>query len=262
MDLNPRAVMGGNSPPPSLDVPSVDGLKRKHAELYRRLTTLKAKITRVKDLQPTSVEHCSMLEEVFAEGRDLANDAERKRVEEKDPYLEAGKTIDGLFNGDFRDFIGVKEGTAKALFDRAARWRIEEDNKAKVAAAAAAKAAREEADKAAEQARRQEAAGKVRQADAHYDRADALDQKANALEAQAASSEPVRAATASGRSVSAATKKECTAVNRDGLDLERLRPYLKPADLVAAVNAGLKNGAFQDGLKGAVFEDKIVGRVR
>lgn len=254
------ATIGHNNPPPL-----AEQLKERHAPLFDRLKRVKAKIGRVRDLQPQNEADCSKLEEAFAEARDLANDAERARTTEKEPHLTAGKEIDGLFNGEFRDGLGTeKNGEARALADRAAKWRYDQAQAAQREAAKAAAAAAAEAQRLAEQAQRQDASGKTAQADVTFARAEA---QANAAAeaasvAQADTADLARSRTAGGRSVGVSMVRECTAVNLQEIDLNVLRPYLKAADLVDAVNRGIKAQFFTGDVKGAVIVERIAGRVR
>lgn len=261
--LNPRAKVGGNNPPP-LDVQ----LKEKHKPIFDRTKAWlrKAKLAESTGLAPQTLEDCAKLEAIFAEGRDLANDADRVREKEKEPSLTEGKIIDGLFNGEIRDVVGAdtkKPGLAQRLLQAAAQRRLAIGRAEQERMAADAEKARKEQERLAEVAERQEDKGQVRAADVTAAKADGAGRLADDLEARAEApiAQATRAVIGGGRSVSVDAKLECTGVTRMELDLEALRPYFDQDALVKAVNNALKLKAFT-ALKGAAIIEKAVGRVR
>lgn len=256
---NPRAAIGGNKPPSEIEL-----LKEKHKAIFDRARNWlrRAKLVKV---VPENLDDCAKLEALYAEGRDIANDADRVREAEKKPHLDAGRAVDELFNGDIRDEIGADSknpGLARELLNAAAAKRLEITRKKQAAQAEAAERARKEADKLAERAKSQEDRGHVREADVTQAKVAGLDAHADDLAARAAAA----VAEASrdrvgGRTVSVDAKLVCNGVVRGELDLEALRPYFRQEDLVFAVNQGLKIKAFQK-VKGAAIIEQAVGRVR
>lgn len=256
----PNAGPGHNNPPSTAAL-----LKEKHKSLFERRRAWLASASKL-DLNPQTEEDCKKLEDVYAVGRDLFNDADGVRTQEKEPHLKAGREIDEFFNEEFRDKIGAdakKPGLARQILQAAADRRLAITRAAQARAAADAERARKEADRLEEQRAAQEDRGKVREADVTAAKVDGLDRHADALEAQAAApvAEASRDRTASGRAVSVNAKLVCTGVVRGELDLEALRPYFKQDALVDAVNAALKMQAFTT-LKGAAIVEQAVGRVR
>ena len=254
------AGIGDNNPPPLSAI-----LKEKHKDIFERAKKWLAKAKRA-DLNPQTIEQCSKLEELFAEGRDIANDADRIREKEKEEPLKACKEIDGLFNGEIRDTIGTdpkKGGLARSILDAAASRRAAIAREEQRKADAAAQKARDEAERLEQKAQAQEGKGQVRQADVTAAQAEGVHQLADELEAKAAApiTEATRDRTAGGRSVSVNVKLECTGVVRAELDLEQLRPYFDQDALVKAVQKALDLKAFTE-LKGAAIREKAVGRVR
>lgn len=257
---NPRAKIGGNNAPPAAVL-----LKEKHKDIFERARKWIAKAKKV-DLNPKVEADCAKLEDLFAEGRDIANDADRIREREKEPHLKAGQEIDGLFNGEIRDALGTdpkKGGLAQSIRQAAADRRLAITRAYQAEQDAAAARARKEADRLTEQAQSQEDRGRVKDADLTTAKADAADRHADNLAAQAAApvAEASRARTAGGRSVSVDAKLTCNGVVRGELDLEQLRPYFDQDALVKAVNNALKMKAFT-ALKGAAIIEQAVGRVR
>lgn len=260
----PSTATAGHNKPPALDAI----LKEKHKPIFDRTKAWlrKAKLAESTGLAPQTLEDCAKLEALFAEGRDVANDADRVREKEKEPSLTEGKIIDGLFNGEVRDVVGAdtkKPGLAQRILQAAAARRLAITRQEQARQASAAETARKEADRLAEVAARQEEKGQHRTADVTAAKADGADRLADTLEAQAAApvAEASRAAIGGGCSVSVGAKLVCTGVVRDKLDLASLRPYFKQEDLIAAVNAALKMGAFTE-LDGAAIIEQAVGRVR
>jgi hypothetical protein len=218
------------------------------------------------DLQPKTLDDCAKLEALFAEARDLANDMDRKREEEKEPHLKTCKEIDGFFNGTFRDALGTdtkKPGLARELLQAAADRRVAITREEQQRAAAQAAELQKKADELAEKQQAQEAKGQIKQADVTGVQVEALDRQAGVLAGQAAApvDQASRTSIGGGRTASAAVKLECTGIVRADLDLEALRAYFDHDALVKAVNNGLKMKAFEK-VTGAVIVEKAVGRVR
>jgi hypothetical protein len=258
--MTKTATIGDNKPPP-LDVI----LRDKHKDIFDRAKKWVVKAKRA-DLSPKTIEDCAKLEALFKEGRDIANDADGIRATEKEPSLQEGRIIDGLFNGEIINSIGSdsKKGGLAMSINRAAATRRLEITRAEQAAAADQEAAlRKKADELAEKAASQEAKGQVKQADVTTAQVAGLDAKADQLGAFAAApvADASRGRTATGGSVSVSAKLKCTGVVRDEIDLEKLRPYFDQDAIVKAVNAGLKMKAFS-ALKGAAIVEDVLGRVR
>lgn len=257
---NPRTAIGGNNPPPLADV-----LREKYAPLFERLKAWKARAARAASIVPETLEDCAKLEALFADGRDLANDADGAREREKDPYLRAGQEVDAVFNAGLRDLIGAdqrKPGLARQLLDRAAARKLAITREEQARAAREAERVQAEAQRLAEKAQRQEDAGKVKDADRTQAQAEATEDRAGALAAQAAA--PVQEASKTrigGVTSSVRAQLVCTGVVRAELDLDALRPYFTQQALIDAVQAGLKMQAFTT-LKGAAISEKAIGSVR
>jgi len=252
---NPRAVIGNNNPPSLTEV-----LKDKHAPIFDRLKKWEAKAKKA-DLAPQTLEACAALDKLFLDGKDIANDADSIREQEKEPYLRAGKEIDTVFNAGVRDVVGVKGGLAQKIADASAAKKLAVARAAQQAEREKAEALQREADKLAAKAKADEDAGRVKQADQKLAQAEAVAAAAGA--ADAASQADLRTASRSvigGIKSSVSAAMVCTGIIRKELDLEELRPFLKEADLIAAVNARLRNDTSP--IKGAVLTEKAIGSVR
>lgn len=251
-DINPRAKIGDNKPP-SIDKILAD----RHDKLIKRKKAWLKKAETV-DLKPVTLEDCAKLNEVFLEGDKIMKDAEAERVKEKEPYLAGALAVDGFFNKDIRDSLkGLATKIKQAAADRQLAITEEEQRKLNAEAERLRKIA-EDNEAKIQQA---EARGDVKQADVYAGRADAA--AANAEVAAAGANQDIRSASRvaiGGISSSVGKKFVCTAVNRKELDLESLRPFLKEAALIEAVNAMIKTG--EQELKGAVIVGQAVSNVR
>lgn len=258
--MNDRTGIGGNNPPSTAEL-----LKEKHKPIFDKARRWLAR-AKAANLDPKTEADCAKLEELYAEGRDIANDADRIRAQEKEPHLQAGREVDSLFFGEVRDKVGAdraKPGLAQQILQAAADRRLEITRAQQREQAKAAEKAAEEAAKLAAKAQSQEERGRTREADVTAAQADATAQHANALATAAAApvDQASKTRTAGGRSVAVKTKRFCTGVVRKDLDLEELRPYLDQDALVKAVQKGLDMDGFTE-LKGAAVVERAVGSVR
>lgn len=248
------AAKGHNNPPSDVDI-----LKEKYASIFERAKKWLAKAKKV-DLSPKTEDDCAKLEAIFKEGRDVLNDAERARKDEKDEYLRKGREVDDLFNKQIRDTLN---GIANDIRQAAADRRLAITEAAQEAARKAAEKADAEAEKLRQKAEAQEARGDVKQADVTLAAADGVERRAEGLAAfaEAPVDQASRARHAGGGSVSVRGVLTCTNIARDKIDLNALKPYFKHEDIVAAVNQALKMGAFTE-FAGAVIERKAKSNIR
>ena len=177
---------------------------------------------------------------------------------EKQPYLDGGRAVDGFFK-TLSDKLTVakkeveRRQTAYAN-KKAADERCRREEEARITKEAADRAAREALERAAQLPA--DAADAVLQ--------DAIVQEVRAEAAveaaQASQADLSRTRTDLGVVSSLRTTWKGEMVNRDELDLEKLRPYIATDALERAINAFVKAGGRE--LRGAkVFEDsKVVNR--
>jgi hypothetical protein len=233
--MSKTAKIGDNNPP-TLE----QTLREKHKAIFDRLKAWKRKAEKA-DLNPKTVADCNALDALFGEGRDLANDADTVRTKEKEEPLEMGRKIDGVFNVGVRDEVGVKGGLAERIKQAAADRRLaltrEDQRKAQEVADKLAA----DAQKAADAAAAQEAKGNTRMADVKNNQADVIQGQAEQQAAFAAAPESTASkARFGGVTSSVQGVRVCTSVDRDNLDLNAIRAFIKGDALVDAVNAKLK----------------------
>lgn len=171
--------------------------------------------------------------------------AEGMRVAEKEPHLAAGRAVDGFFKSELTDPLEkVKKALEPRLTDYQRR-KAEEERRLRLEAE---RVAREEADRRAREAA---AAAASMQTEADLPAAIAAEEQAHIAQADVAQAERASGAKsaelsrARGEYGAVASLRETWVgeiVDRDKLDLERLRPYLPLDGLQKAVNGAVKAG--------------------
>lgn len=170
--------------------------------------------------------------------------AEDRRTTAKEPYLAAGRAVDGFFKGVSEPLTKAKQGVERTLTAylrakaEAERRRREEEERLQ----------REEAERAAREAA-ERAAAMQKESDLQA----ALEAEARAQQAAADAAAARKAAEAKPAELSR-TRGDYGAVSslrrvwvgeitsRDELDLELLRPHFSEADLQKALNAYVRAG--------------------
>lgn len=178
--------------------------------------------------------------------------------EEKQPYLDGGRAVDGFFK-TLADRLDQVKRQVEARQTAFARRKADEERKrreeeARIAREAAERAAREALERAA-QLPADAAEAVLEDAIAAVDQAEAATEAAHASKADLS-----RTRTDLGVVSSLRTTWKGEIADRDELDLERLRPYIPTEALERAINAFVKAGGRE--LRGAnIFEDsKVVNR--
>lgn len=257
---NPRAAIGGNNPPSAEEI-----LKERHAALFGRKAAYDKQFKKLKDFTPETLDDCIKIEALFADARDLVNDADDARAKEKEPHLEAGRQVDNFFNVNFRDAIGTdrkKGGPAVSLLQRASDRRLAITREEQAREAEKAEALRKEAEKAASKAAAQEERGQFRAADVSTAQAESLEHTAQAAEVRA-NQDVSQASKSSAGGITSSVKVEhvVTGIIRAKLDLESLRLFIKEEALIAAVQAYLRQTG-EKSFDGAHVEERAKGNVR
>lgn len=188
--------------------------------------------------------------------------ADTARTEEKAPFLERGRWIDGWFKGPVVAGIAeVKRSVTQRLTayqrkvaEEERRRRGEEERRQ-----------REEAERARREA---EERAKAAETDADLDAAIAAEEQAAQAQAEAERAERAsRAApadlsrqhSASGTVASLRTTWKCTSFSHPEVDLEALRDYLTHADIEKAIRAFVRAGGRE--LRGATIQEVAETRV-
>lgn len=274
--VNPRAIMGGNSPPlAELLAIEEAGLVAEVEAIALRANDLRAKVKEAspddasaafREDSPHFVEAAGLIRDASA----LSKRVEARRVEVKAPWLQGEKTVDGFF-GPHRDRAGkIAEVYEKALRDarekvrqEAARLAAEEARRKQQEEAERRRAADAEAKRLADEAKRLQdeadaAAAKGRERTAALARDKATEAAAQAASAAEEAAKPVVEASpvvepaiavqtaktevADGLAMTTKGEWKGTIVDIASLDLAVLRPYLKPDHLAVALNQAVRMG--------------------
>lgn len=252
--------------PPSLDIRGIgDNLKdltskleRDNEELLTDADKARAAFADVPKEIKTEADYDIALR-VSKGAADLLKKVEDRRKTVKQPFLDAGRDVDGFFNGDrlagelgrlntnLRKDIGVYLADQERIRREAAEKQAEETRLA--------------AEQAAAKAAEAEGTGQTRVADAAFESAVNLEQQAVKHEniANRSATDMSRTVTGAGSgSVRKVWKHKD--VDRDKLDLEALRPFFPDAALDDAIRAFIKAG--RRTLKGVEIYEDIVTTIR
>lgn len=151
-EINPRATMGGNRPPPPTPEEIAAELEERHEALLLEAARFDLALGRLPDKLETDEDAAAITDAVLA-AKKISKTADEGHTEAKKPYLDGGRAVDRFFNE-------VREPLAAAV--KALTLRVDAYNRAKAEAERQARLAREaeerrkaqEAARAAEEARR------------------------------------------------------------------------------------------------------------
>lgn len=234
------AVTPADANPKHNQPPLADRLALDYEEIAERVAAL---LTKAREDIPSEIETDEQNDKVgdLVKGiRGLATEIESRRKVEKDPHLEAGRTIDAFFAA-FTDRLTkakqVIEARGKKFLDRKAdeeRKRREE----------AARIAREEEDRRLREAAAAEEAGRAAHADLSLDRA--AQAEARAVEAERAAQEKpadlARTRMAGGGVSTLQTEWKFEVIDREKIPLDRIGHFFADAEIAKAVRAFVKGG--------------------
>jgi undecaprenyl pyrophosphate synthase len=233
--------IGANNPPVEANALR-DRLIEDNDDLIRRKEELLAGAARVPDV--TDDEMAGKVSDFIKQLTGFVKVADNKRVAEKEPFLSAGRTVDGFFKA----LSDPVEAAKKAVERKLTGYLQEKANRERREREEAARIAREEAERQAAEARRKAEAMK---ADADLAAALEAEQAAQQRAAEAAKAEKSAAANAAdlsrtrgdyGAVGSLRTTWDFRNLDRDALDLESLRQHLPLDALEKAVRSAIKAG--------------------
>lgn len=257
MLLQPERGIGDNQPPEDAN-PLADRLTEDHAALLARRDELINAQSRVPAC--TSEEAAKKIGDYIKQISKCIKNAEAARVDEKEPYLENGRRVDGFFKALVQaplEKIKQTHSASLTIYQREKeaeerRLLAEKAEADRKAAAEAAEAAQRAADKMAGEGDLVEA----------VDREEAAERAANeaaesekAAEQSAADLSRVRSE-AGGSTSSLVSTWEFEGVDRDTIDLETLRPHLTQKAIEQAVGAAVRSGVREIKGVGRIYEVK------
>lgn len=229
-----RHAIGGNHPPVA------ELLGTAYADLAEQVETALASAGRA----PESVTDDATLGkfgDLVRHLTKLGKEADDARKDEKEPFLTAGRDVDGFFNPMVGNLVDAK----KTLLSRQTVYLAKKEAEERAKREAAEKAAR---DDEAERLRAAEAAqdqGRFDDADKHLAQAAEAEVRAVEAGANVKPAELVRTYS-SGGSVSTLKKEWTFAVeSRETIPLDTLRPYLAADAVDKAIRAFVKAGGRQ-----------------
>lgn len=249
-----RLGIGGNNPP---EVTLADRLKEDHGATIAALAEL-AELANGAPKDLADDKQVGDVTQIAADAGDLRKKLEDIRKAEKEPFLTAGREVDGFF----RDPIERAERIDKGLMARVTAYNKAKANRERLAREETERKAREEAEEARRQADEAAAAGRTDDALADLEAAVHAEDKADEI-AQAAptAAETTRIHTDSGLTVSTKTEWTFEIEDYSAIPLDPLRALIKRDAIEAALRQFVRNG--NRNLAGVrIFEDMKATRRR
>lgn len=195
--------------------------------------------------------------ELVTDAKALFRRIETRREEEKKPFLEAGRTVDGFFAA-FKDRLTKIDD---AFTDAASRYQRAKAAQAQAEAAAEAERLRRE-----EEALRADAekAKRAATAERKQEQADELAAQAEAAEARAATSKTdlARIKTDTGVKAGAKTVWGFRIVDYEAIPLDKLRPFIEREAIEKALRTFVKINKGSASLPGVHFEQDVKASFR
>ncbi len=256
-DINPRAQMGGNNPPlletladtNKALIGEIDPIALRANKLS---TDIKAADGVIKD-----EDQLGIVAELVTDTIALSKRIEARRVVEKEPYLTAGREVDGFF-ATFKERLGRIEQVFADLSTAYQRKKAADERARAEAEAARLRAEEERLRIAADAAKRPATTEKK------HEQADEIAAQADAAEARAASTnhELAKVKTATGVTTGAKTVWKFSITDYEAIPLDKLRPYLKREQIETALTAFVKIHKAAAALPGVHFEEDVKATFR
>lgn len=252
-----HATIGHNRAPSDAEI-MAEQFEERYKDLLDHVNDLVIRSAKA----PKTIEDDKMADFFVSFSKDVSqtiNKAEAIRVEEKAPYLEKGRIVDGWFKGVIESLQRVNQTMKRPLDD----FLIRKARAEREAREAEAKRLREEAEAKAVAAAALEQANKATQSDREMVKAVRLEERA--IEMEEAIQQAPMASGGAHRSISGVTASLRTTwlgeiENLEALDLNKLKGHF-PADAIAkAVNSFVRAGGRQ--LEGVKIYEKSETVVR
>lgn len=245
---NPRAVIGNNQPPFSLEetvanLPSA--LERDHADLQAKVDAIAARANAFKpksDKNPNggrSVDGPADVEiakQIILDAKALSTSAKEAHGKEKKPYLDGGRIVDEHFRAHAQRLAAISEYSDGCI--RLYQDKIEAAERARLAAEAERK--RQEEERQREIARKAEEDGRIAAAAKATQKAD--NAAASSEAAKVALEQASDARTAGDAFAGVSGRKSWTAkvLKIDDIDLNKLKPWISAKEIEKAAQAYAK----------------------
>lgn len=247
-------MIGHNKPPTDHELIR-ENMAEKNAKAIKRAKALVEAADRV----PEKIDDQDTADKITDLEKQITfcfNALEAARKEEKAPYWEMCKVVDGFFSEGFLDPLTAAKKRVKKI---QTAFLVEQENIERSRRAELAKREQEERDRKANEAAKLEAEGKKSQAEAILETAIQHDHDAAFFEG-AAQARGATVAASQGEMTGAKSSLRYIPtgeiVDREVLDLEALRPYLSNDALQKALNAFVKMHGVNRQIKGAKIWEK------
>lgn len=255
MNADAAPAVGHNEPPTDADA-IADRLTEAHAKLLARTEDLITAFERA----PTVVEdetQASKLADYVKQLQAGIKNGEAARVEAKEPYLDGGRRVDGFFKTKITTRLEDVKKRATALLTTYQRKKAEEERQRRLEeeriAREAAEKARREAEERAAALREEEELPAAIEAEETARRADADAERAR-RQSEANLAEVSRTRSEEGSVASLRTWWTFDGLDRNEIDLEKLREHLPLKGIEQAVRSYIEAGGRKlNGVR--IFED-------
>jgi len=231
-------MIGHNNPPTDKDEIK-QNLEEKNAKALKRARALIEAADRV----PAEIEDQDTSEKITDLEKQITvcwNALEAARTEEKAPYWDMCKTVDGFFKTEFLDILAAAKTRVKKV---QTAYLVKEEDKERKRRQELAKQQQEEADRQAAEALKLEQQGEATKSEVVLEKAVQSEHDA-AFFANAAQAKGATVAASTGELTGARTSLRYTTVaeieDYEKMDLNLLKPYFKREDVQKALNTALK----------------------
>jgi hypothetical protein len=250
------AGIGHNRPP---ETTLTDRLREAHTATLNELEII-AELANGAPKEITTDQQAADIVQIAADAGDFRRKLDDTRKKEKDPFLNAGREVDNFF----REPLERADRIDKALMQRVTVYNRAKAEHERRVREESERQARDAAETARRQAEEAAAAGRTEDAMADLEAAVHAHDKANEI-AQVAPSvaDTTRIRTEGGVTVSTKTEWAFEITDAAKIDLEALRPFIKPDHIDAAVRAFVKINKGTRQIAGVrIFEDMKATRRR
>ncbi len=251
--------IGHNRPPEDAD-PITARLTEDHASLLARRDELSGAFERVPetiDDEETAGKAADFIKQISA----CTKNADKARVDEKEPYLDGGRKVDGFFKSGVMEPL---DKIKKAVSARLTAYQRKKDEEERRRREEEARKAREEEERARKEAEERAAAlaeeedldAAIAAEESAKKAAAAAEQSSRAASVNAAETSRTRSGNGSVASLRTEWKHREDSLDRAAIDLEALRDHLPMNALHQAVRSYIRAGGHE--LKGVeIFEDHV-----
>lgn len=256
MDNFTPAGIGHNQPPDDIELLR-ERLDAQTLDLQRRIDDLSSAEKRLPEV--TDDASAGDAADFVKMATAAIKDADAKRVDAKEPFLKAGRAVDGFFKG----LSDPLDGLRRRVEQRITVYLRAKEARERAAREAEARRLREEAEAREREARALQRAKLDEEAARRREEAAASAAEANAVEAKVERAKPADLSRTRGDMGSVASLRRMWVGKIDDVrkvDLEALRPYIRPDAIQKALNLAVQAGVRD--VAGCTIEETTMANVR